>query len=298
MKVGAVVPIGDGDGGTPGAPSWREIRGFAQRAEELGFDSVWAPDHLLPHLDAVGGPGAIHEAWTLVSALAASTSRIDIGTLVIAAPWRNPALLAKMAVTLDEVSDGRLILGLGTGYHEPEFAAFGYGRADDHPVTRLEQALRIIVPLLRDERVTFEGRYASARDVVLLPAPKRRIPVLIAGEGPRMIRLATQWSDLWNTAWYEHPDERLTARLASLDDALAAEARARDSLVVSVGTRVGEEDSDEIAAAMREFADAGADQLIVRIEPPRTERSLERVARALAVYRAAQEERASNGRAG
>jgi alkanesulfonate monooxygenase SsuD/methylene tetrahydromethanopterin reductase-like flavin-dependent oxidoreductase (luciferase family) len=140
--------------------------------------------------------------------------------------------------------------------------------------------------LLRGERVTLDGRFVAARDAVLLPAPIRRIPILIAGEGPRMIELSARWAELWNTAWYRHPNERLTLRLASLGQALAAEGRSRDSLRVSVGMRVGVEGPEEIASTMSEFAELGADQLILSIEPPRTERSLERVGAALAVYRA------------
>src|SRR5206468_3532346 len=166
--------------------------------------------------------GAIHEAWTVVSALAATTSRAEIGTLVMAVPFRNPALLAKMAVSADQVSGGRLILGIGTGYHEPEFAAFGYPPATDRPAARFEEALRIMVPLLRGETVTFEGRFASARDGVLLPPPERRIPVLVAARGPRMLRLTARWADAWNTAWYPRPDERLDARFAAFEEALAA----------------------------------------------------------------------------
>ena len=286
MKIGLVVPVAAGDGRGAGAPSWPEIQAFGQRAEALGFDSLWAPDHLLPRLDAVGGPGAIHEVWTIVSALAASTSRIEIGTLVIAVPWRNPALLAKMAVSADEVSGGRLILGIGTGYHEPEFAAFGFPPAADRPVSRFEEALHVIVPLLRGETVTFEGRFASVHECVLLPAPARRIPVLIAARGPRMLRLTARWADAWNTAWFPRPDDRLEARFAALDEALAAEDRAPDSIVRTVGMRVGDEPPDEVAEALAGFASRGVDHLIVGIKPPRDERSLERLARAVETYRA------------
>jgi alkanesulfonate monooxygenase SsuD/methylene tetrahydromethanopterin reductase-like flavin-dependent oxidoreductase (luciferase family) len=286
MKIGVSIPIADGDSVAPGYPGWREIEAFGRRAEELGLDSLWAPDHLLPHLDALGGPGAIHEGWTIVTALAAVTSRIGIGHLVIAAPWRNPALLAKMAVTLDEISDGRLILGLGTGYHEPEFAAYGYPPAHDRPVSRLEEALHVIVPLLRGEQVSFEGRFVAAREAVLLPAPKRRIPILVAGERPRMLRLSARWADLWNTAWYGRPDDRLSTRLAGFEAALAEEGRGRETIGVSVGMWVGQEAADEIAATMARFAERGADQLILRIEAPRTEASLERIGAAVERYRA------------
>jgi alkanesulfonate monooxygenase SsuD/methylene tetrahydromethanopterin reductase-like flavin-dependent oxidoreductase (luciferase family) len=285
VKIGVVVPVADGDGRGPGVPSWPEMRGFAAAAEALGFDSLWVPDHLLPHLDAVGGPGAIHEAWGLVCALAAATSRVEIGTLVLATPFRNPALLAKMAVTADEISGGRLILGLGTGYFEPEFAAYGYPSATDHPVARFEEALQIIAPLLRGETVTFEGRFSEARDAILLPSPGRHIPILVAARRPRMLRLTARWADAWNTAWFSLPDERFEARIAEFDDALAAEGRDPSSIVRTVGMRVAAEPPEVVAETLVDFLSRRVDHLIVRIEPPRDERALERLAVAVDAHR-------------
>jgi alkanesulfonate monooxygenase SsuD/methylene tetrahydromethanopterin reductase-like flavin-dependent oxidoreductase (luciferase family) len=285
VKIGVVVPVADGDGRGPGMPSWSEMRGFAETAEALGFDSLWVPDHLLPHLDAVGGPGAIHEAWSLVCALATSTSRVDIGTLVMATPFRNPALLAKMAVTADEISGGRLILGLGTGYFEPEFAAYGYPPVTDRPVARFEEALRIIVPLLRGETVTFGGRFSEVRDAVLLPPPGRRIPVLVAARGPRMLRLTARWADAWNTAWFSAPDHRFAARMTEFDQALASEGRDPASIARTVGMRVAGEPPDAVAVALVDFVSRGVDHVIVRVEPPRDERALERLAEAVDAYR-------------
>ncbi len=286
MKIGVEPPVAAGDADGQDAPRWPAIRSFAERAEALGFDSIWVPDHLLPHLDALGGPGAIHEAWTLVAALAASTSRIEIGTLVIALPWRNPALLAKMAVEADEVSGGRLILGIGTGYHEPEFAAFGYPPADDRPVARFEEALQILVPLLRGETVTFTGRFHAAHEAVLLPPPSRRIPLLIAARGPRLLRVTARWADAWNTAWFHTPDERFESRMAAFDEALAAEGRPTNEVVRTVGIRVGDESREEITERLVSFEAKGADHLIVRFEPKPTDVRLERVAAAVETYRA------------
>src|SRR6266511_6421763 len=127
-------------------PRWEEVRAFATHAEAIGIDSLWVCDHLIS-----GPPGqppeGIHEGWTILSALAASTSRVELGQLVMCSSFRNPGLLAKMAVTADTISGNRLILGLGAGWYDPEYDAFGY--PTDHRVSRLEQALRIITPLLR-----------------------------------------------------------------------------------------------------------------------------------------------------
>lgn len=286
MKVGVSLPVAAGDGRGRGIPGWPEIREFAAASEALGFDSLWLADHLLPHLDAIGGPGDIHEAWSLLSAIAASTRRVEIGTLVVATPFRNPALLAKMAVTVDEISSGRLILGLGTGYYEPEFAAFGYPPATDRPVARFEEALRVIVPLLRGEIVTFEGRFVGVREAVLLPPPTRHIPILIAADGPRMLRLTARWADAWNTAWFSAPEVRFATRMADFDEALVAERRDPGSIVRTVGMEVSDEPTEAIVESLAGFAASGIGHVIVRLEPPRTERSLANLGDAVGAYRA------------
>jgi alkanesulfonate monooxygenase SsuD/methylene tetrahydromethanopterin reductase-like flavin-dependent oxidoreductase (luciferase family) len=286
VKIGVVVPVADGDGRGPGVPLWPEMRAFAAAAEALGFDSMWVPDHLLPHLDAVGGPGAIHEAWGLVCALAASTSRVEIGTLVLATPFRNPALLAKMAVTADEISGGRLILGLGTGYFQPEFAAYGYPPATDRPVARFEEALHVIVPLLRGETITFAGRFIEVREAVLLPQPRRHIPILIAADGPRMLRLTARWADAWNTAWFSAPDAHFATRMAAFDVALVEKERDPGSIIRTVGMEVSGEPTEAVVTSLAGFAARGIDHVIVRLEPPRTERSLQHLGDAVAAYRA------------
>jgi hypothetical protein len=139
------------------APSWSEIHDMARRAEEAGLDALWLPDHLL-----LTPRWGTREAWTLLAALAASTSRITIGTLVTCTAFREPALLALMASTLDEVSGGRLILGLGAGYPDRDLSWQAFGYATDHPVGRFEEAVEIIVRLLHGERVTYQGAPAMA----------------------------------------------------------------------------------------------------------------------------------------
>jgi alkanesulfonate monooxygenase SsuD/methylene tetrahydromethanopterin reductase-like flavin-dependent oxidoreductase (luciferase family) len=164
MRIGVVVPMSLSDG-TGRVPSWGEVLAFTDRAEALGLQSVWVCDHFIS--SPPGRPvEGIHEGWTILSALAASTSRVELGQLVMCASFRNPALLAKMAATADAVSGGRLILGLGAGWYDPEYEAFGY--PTDHRVGRFEEALQIIGPLLRGESVAFAGRYHQVRDAMLL----------------------------------------------------------------------------------------------------------------------------------
>jgi alkanesulfonate monooxygenase SsuD/methylene tetrahydromethanopterin reductase-like flavin-dependent oxidoreductase (luciferase family) len=220
MKYGLMLPLAESE--TPGYATLREM---AITAEAHGLDSVWGADHLIFRED--GETEGIHECWTLLTAIAAVTTRVEIGPLVLALPFRNPALTAKMAAELDEVSDGRLILGLGCGWHQPEFDAFGY--PFDHRVGRFEEGLEIIMPLLRGETVSFEGRYFRVKDVELRPRPIRPggPPVLIAGKQPRMLSLVARHAAQWNGAWYGNPGQadELRTRLANVRAALDSAAR-------------------------------------------------------------------------
>ena len=210
MKVGLMLPMGE-DEASGHVPPWSTLRDMALTAEERGLDSVYLADHLL-FRDGRRTEG-IHEAWTVLSAVAALTSRVEIGPLVLAVPFRNPALTAKMAAELDEVSGGRLVLGLGCGWHEPEFEAFDF--PFDHRVGRFEEALEIILPLLREGRVRFDGRWHRANAELPPRGPRpASMPILIAGKGPRMLRLVARHADRWNAAWYGPPRGGRRARRA------------------------------------------------------------------------------------
>ena len=294
MKIGVVLPAAEGEG-QEGMPGWPEVRAFALGAEERGLASVWMYDHFYYRTDS-GELEGQHEAWTVVSAVAAVTERVEIGTIVLCTSFRNPGLTAKMAATADEVSAGRLILGLGAGWHDPEYEAFGYAR--DHRAARFEEALEVIAPLLGGERVTFEGRYERAKDAELVPAPKRRIPILIACTRPRMLRLTARYADAYNTAWYGAPDERLDEQLAALGEALEAEGRDPSSMTRTVGmiardksrdpaTDATSDDDREFAGSVDELAKAidahetiGIDHLIVVLQPM-DEASLDWLSKAL-----------------
>lgn len=179
---------------------WPEYVAMARRAEDVGFDTIWLGDHLLyrwPGRD----PRGPWEAWTMLAAIAASTTRIRLGPLVAATAFHAPAMLAKLAATVDEISGGRLIVGLGAGWNETEFAAFGF--PFDHRIDRFEEAFTIIRTLLRNGSIDFEGRYFQARDCELLPRPARPggPPILIGSHGPRMLRITMAHADAWNS-WY------------------------------------------------------------------------------------------------
>lgn len=180
--------------------SWDQILESFLLAEELGYDHAWLVDHLL---DTDGPPSnPCHEAWTLLAAIAARTSRIRIGVLVTSNTFRHPAVLVKQAVTVDHISGGRLTLGLGTGWHEDEHRRYGIDLpAPAERVDRFEEAVRICHLLMSQERTTFHGRYYHLDDAPLQPPPVQqpRIPILIAAHRPRMLRIAARYADQWDT---------------------------------------------------------------------------------------------------
>jgi probable F420-dependent oxidoreductase len=299
VKVGVVIPSGPDDG-AGGTFDWPHVRRVAETAEAAGFDSIWVYDHLLFRFADEPTQG-IHEAWTILTALAVATQRVELGAIVFAMPFRNPALLAKMATTLDEVSGGRLILGVGCGWHEPEFDAFGF--PFDHRVGRFEEALRVMVPLLRDGRVQFQGRWHAA-DAEIIPRYRRAdgspIPILIAGKRPRMRQLVAEYADAWNTAWLGPVDE-LAPRLAPMLETLDEAGRDPASLEITVGVTVAAPgmphaspdagsgsalrgEPEEIAAAIRAYAAAGVGHLICALDPG-TPEMVEQLGRALALAR-------------
>lgn len=207
LKVGLLLPVIEGTMAGESA-SWRDLAAFSVRAESLGFDSLWLPDHLLfRHAGREADPVGVWESWSILAALAAATSTITLGTFVACTSFRNPALLAKAAVTVDEISGGRLVLGLGAGWHEPEYQAFGY--PFDHRASRFEEAFTIIRSLIQDGHVDFEGQYHQARDCELRPwGPRQgRLPLMIGSNGPRVLRIAAPHVQAWNSDWTHSPTE-------------------------------------------------------------------------------------------
>jgi alkanesulfonate monooxygenase SsuD/methylene tetrahydromethanopterin reductase-like flavin-dependent oxidoreductase (luciferase family) len=177
---------------------WTDLRDIAITAEDVGFDSIWVGDHLL-YRDADGARGP-WEAWSTLAALAAVTSRVQLGPLVAATAFHNPAILAKTASTIDEISDGRLIVGLGAGWNRTEFDAFGFPY--DHRASRFEEAFTIIRTLLSDGSIDFDGDFYTLRDCELQPPVRPGgPPILIGSNGPRMLAMTLPHVRMWNT-WY------------------------------------------------------------------------------------------------
>jgi probable F420-dependent oxidoreductase len=178
---------------------WPEIVDMARAADDLGFDAIWVGEHLLYRWSSRPARGP-WEAWTMMAALAAATSRVTIGPLVACTNFHNPALLAKQAATIDEISDGRFVFGLGAGWNETEFRAFGFPY--DRRIARFEEALTIIRTLLTEGEIDFAGEFYQARDCELLPrARPGRPPLMIGSNGERMLRIAAPHVQAWNS-WF------------------------------------------------------------------------------------------------
>jgi alkanesulfonate monooxygenase SsuD/methylene tetrahydromethanopterin reductase-like flavin-dependent oxidoreductase (luciferase family) len=303
MKVGVILPIAQ-DRDTGVTRGWAALRDLALQADRSGLDSVWVFDHLIFRFPD-RPPSGIWECWTMLAALAAVTERVELGTLVLATPFRNPAVLAKMADTVEEVSGGRLILGLGTGWHEPEFEAFGVPR--DHRYSRFEDAFTIISRLLSDGHVDHDGRFHSAKDARLIPRGPRSggPPILVAARGPRMLRLAARDADAWNAAWFGRPTRFLEQR-AQLLDACRDVGRDPRTLRITAGVRVADPSSDggepldpeavldgssvrSITDGLSAYAQLGVDHVLCSLEPatPDSVGRLSEAAAALSASRSA-----------
>jgi probable F420-dependent oxidoreductase len=274
------------------------IRAVAQQAEADGFDSVWLADHLLYRYPGQPTRG-IWECWTTLVALAEATQHVELGSLVLCNSFRHPAVLAKMATAADEVSGGRLILGVGAGWNEPEYQAFGL--PFDHRVDRFEEALQILRPLLKEGHVDFAGRYYQARNCDNVPCGPRPQgpPLLVGGEGPRMLRLTAQYADLWNIGYMGEP-ETMTEPLAKIE--AACRQVGRDPATVGVTALIGLWFPDlqakkpgffdnplkgtvqAIAEAMRGYAELGVQHIIFQCAPY-TPEARQRLTEALQLYR-------------
>ena len=282
LRLGLNLPYTEGqmDGATP---HWPDIRAMAVTAEAVGFDAVWVSDHV--GFGDPAGPGpddwqGAWESWTLLSALAAATSRVELGSYVLCTPFRNPALLAKMAETLDEVSGGRVILGLGAGWNEPEFTSYGF--PFDERFGRFADQVRIIAAMLRAGRSSHPGRFERTRNARLAPRGPRPsgLPIMIGAGGPRLLRLTAELADRWNGG-LGTPDEE-NAAIADLDRACAEVGRDPATIerscevlvrpVVVPGDPPPEErelrgSPAELAASLRAYAGLGIAELQVQLRP-------------------------------
>jgi alkanesulfonate monooxygenase SsuD/methylene tetrahydromethanopterin reductase-like flavin-dependent oxidoreductase (luciferase family) len=279
MKIGVQLPEVEYE------IAFRDVISMAQLAEQVGFDALWLGDHLLYELEV--GPRGPWEVWTTLAALAASTERIELGPLVASTSFHAPAMLAKMAATVDAVSDGRLILGLGAGWNRREYTAFGF--PFDNRVDRFAEAFTIIRTLLRDGEIDFHGTYYDVADSVLHPRSPRPggPPLLIGSIGPRMQAITLPHVDSWNVWWSDYGNTAegfasvkatVDARLEEIGRAGAVEATCAVYVKLPQGTgrQMGdypttsaplEGSPDELADQLRAFEAAGADAVQLVVDP-------------------------------
>lgn len=279
MKVGVQLPEVERE------VSWGEVVDIARTVEDCGFDSIWVGDHLLYRDDL--GPSGPWEAWTSLAALAQATDRVSLGPLVAATSFHSPAMIAKMASTVDEISGGRLILGLGAGWNRVEYDAFGF--PFDNRVSRFEEAFTIIRTLIREGHIDHEGRFYTMREMDLLPAARSDMPILLGSNGPRMLRIGAPHIDMWNTwhVWFGNRASGLVPLYGELAAACAEVGRDPSGIEKTAavyvelsrgaGRRAGSEERpeappisgshQEMAEALREFERSGLDHMQVVLDP-------------------------------
>ncbi len=275
LRVGIQLPEVERD------VRWPEYVAMARAAEDVGFDSIWLGDHLLFRGDGRPERGP-WEAWTLLAGLAAVTEQITLGPLVACAGFHPPGLLAKMAATVDEISGGRFVLGLGAGWNKAEFRAFGI--PGDRPVQRFAESFAIVRALLAGERPSLDGEFHQAQDAVLLPVPRRRVPLMIGSNGPRMLALTLPYVDAWNTwyDWYGNSAERFAGLNQQVTGAALAAGREPDEIARSACVLVVLDPAaterpatteapgvapEHLETHLRGLAEAGADEVILVANP-------------------------------
>jgi len=278
----------------PGEDFWALVE-KAKLAVEIGFDMIWIPDHFMIDLDPDADPRGFWEAWTTMAGLAAALPRVPIGPMVSCTSFHNPGSIAKMAEVIDSITRGNFVLGLGCGWHKPEYDMFGL--PFDRRVDRFEEALHIISGLTRTGTANLNGRYYQARSAVNLPRGPRwqegGAPVLLGAKGPRMLRLTARYADAWNSDWLAKPED-IQPMMAELDTACAEIGRDPATLVRTSSTRFSFEDAaddpmlvhgtpEEMAATMHAYADLGMRQHLVSIDP-RTTENFERFAKAIEAF--------------
>ena len=276
-QLGLMVPIAE-ESAFGGTPRFKDMREITRVADDVGFDAAWFADHLILRLPPEDEVRGVWECWTTMAGIAAATERIQIGALVACTGFRNAGVIAKMAEAIDEIGDGRFILGLGAGWHQPEYDMFGF--PFDHRVGRFEEAIGIIHGLLRDGHADVEGTYYRARDAVNRPRGPRSAgpPILVGTTGPRMLRLTARYADAWNTVWHNDA-AAIVPQLAAVDDACREVGRSPATLVRTAGGNIAlpgylgrrpdpiTGTPEEIAAAIRPFFDLGIRHYVCGLDP-------------------------------
>ncbi len=235
MSLGLMMPVGEGSHFGP-TPRFSDMVEMAQAARAAGFEAIWFADHFQFEDDDTSVRG-VWEAFSMMAGVAASVPDVQIGSLVACTGFRNPALIAKTTEAIDEISDGRFVLGLGAGWHKPEYDAFGYPW--DHRVSRFEDGIQIMRQMLRDGSATHDGKFFQADNAVIQPRGPREngAPILVGSSGDRMLGIIARHADAWNTVW--HGDtSRIPELMAKVDAACEEAGRDPKSLIRTAGGNI------------------------------------------------------------
>ena len=273
MRVGIQLPEVERD------VRWLEYVEMARQAEDSGFDSIWLGDHLLYRDD--GDERGPWDAWTQLAALAAVTERVALGPLVACANFFRPGQLARMAASLAEISGGRFVFGIGSGWNELEFRAFGI--PFDKRVSRFEESFGVVRRLLAGERVTFHGEFVDVEDAVLLPPPEHQAKLMLGANGERMLSIGLPHVDSWNT-WFEQygntPEgfaelnatvTRVAGRVgrdpAEIERSACVYVRVGDGSGARTNADIEPVPAEKLVEHLRALAEAGADEAILVADP-------------------------------
>ncbi len=295
MGIGFMLPVSDlsSFGGTP---RFSDMLEMVQTAEAIGYDSAWVADHFIMQLESEGNvTRGVWEGWTTLAALAACTKTITLGVFVTATSFRHPGLIAKMAENLDEISGGRFVLGIGAGWHLPEYEMFQI--PFDYRVSRFEDSIAIVSDMLRKGESTHDGKFYSTKNAVNRPRGPRAEtggpPILIGTKSPRMLRMTALYADAWNTDWH-HSASEVVPMIEVLDAACLEVGRDPSTIVKTAGSNIAMDgylgvrlnpirgDTDAIAGAVDEFRQLGLKHYVAGLDPC-TPKTLEQFARVIDV---------------
>ena len=295
MGIGFMCPIAEKSSFGDQPVRFADMVEMAQTAEAAGYDALWLADHFLfrPPVAQEGDEYGLWEAWTAAAALAQATSKINIGLLVTCLGWRNPGMVARMTETLDEISGGRFILGVGAGWHQPEYDAYGF--PFDHRASRFEDAITILDGLLRRGHADHDGQFFNATNAISRPrgplGETGGVPILVGTSGERMLRLTARYADAWNTVWHSDASAAVEP-IAKLEAACADVGRDPSSIVKTAGGNIAREgytgargnpmegDDAAIAEKLAAFRELGFRHFVAGIDPC-TPVSLERFAKVI-----------------
>lgn len=272
-----MIPIGEQSHFGP-TPSFEDMVEMSETARDAGFEAIWFADHFLFEDADDGTTRGVWEAFTMMAAVAARVPDVQIGSLVACTGFRNPGLIAKLTETIDEISGGRVILGLGAGWHKPEYDAFGFPW--DHRVSRFEDAIQIIHAMLRDGVANHDGRFYQARNAVNQPRGPRPqgAPILVGSSGDRMLGLIARYADAWNTVWHSDP-AKVAELIPKVDAACQAAGRDPGTLIRTAGGNFAMEgylgrrpnpiegSSQDMADRLAAFRDLGLAHFVAGLDP-------------------------------